>query len=80
MINAISRLVARISVKTFTASYIDILPELSCGREPGCWGYPGCVWVSVGWLLWSVQVSMYARPCEQCIGYKRDATAEEVQG
>lgn len=60
-------LVRRLSVKAFT-NCIHVFPLLACDREPGCWGYPGCVWVSVGWLRWAVQVSLYTRPCEHCIG------------
>ena len=61
----VGRFVRRLSVKTFT-DCIHVFPLLACDREPGCWGYPGCVWVSVGWLRWSVQVSLYTRPCEHC--------------
>ena len=61
-------LVRRLSIKTFI-DCIHVLPHLACDREAGCWGYPGCVWVSIGWLRWSVQISLYTRPCEHCIGY-----------
>lgn len=74
IVGTVGGLVRRLSVKTFT-NCIHVLPLLACDREPGAWGYPGCVWVSVGWLRWSVQVSLYTRPCEHCIGYTPNAEA-----
>ena len=74
--NRSGRIVRRLSVKTFT-NCIHVLPYLACDREPGCWGYPGCVWLSVGWLRWSVQVSLYAWPCEHCIGYTTNAANQD---
>ena len=68
MKRTVQQLVRRLSVKTFT-DCIHILPLFACDREPACWGCPGCVWVSIGWWRWSVQVSLYAWPCEHCIGY-----------
>jgi hypothetical protein len=72
MTNTLRRLVRRLSVKVFT-DCIHVLPHLACDREPGFWGYPGCVWLSVGWWRWSVQISLYTRPCEHCIGYAPNA-------
>jgi hypothetical protein len=67
--------VSRLSVKTFTGS-IYILPFMAMDSEPGCWGYPGCKWVCVGWLRWSLQVSLYTRPCEHCFYYSANAANE----
>lgn len=65
---AVKSIVNRMSVKLFR-DCVHVLPLLACDREHGCWGFPGCVWASIGWLRWSVQISMYDRPCEHCFGY-----------
>ena len=48
---------SRASVKFFYGP-LYLTPYICCGREPGMWGYPGCVWISIGWLTWSVQFSL----------------------
>ena len=60
---------SRVSVKFFYGP-LYLTPYICCGREPGMWGYPGCVWISIGWLTWSVQFSLspprlktLPRPC-----------------
>jgi hypothetical protein len=51
-------LIRRLSVRWFKGC-IYVFPHLACDREPGCWGYPGCVWISIGWLRWTIQISLY---------------------
>jgi len=58
---SLRRLVRRLSVNVFT-DCIHVLPHLACDREPGCWGYPSCVWLSVGWWRWTVQVALHKQP------------------
>jgi len=48
---------SRASVKFFSGP-LYLTPYICCGREPGMWGHPGCVWISLGWLPWSVQFSL----------------------
>jgi hypothetical protein len=75
----VRRFIRRLSVKTFT-DCIHVLPLLAGDREPGAWGYPGCVWLSFGWLRWTVQASLYTQPCEHCVGYTPNVSNDVSEG
>ena len=70
LVGTVGRGVRRLSVKTFT-DCIHVIPLRACDREPEGWGYPGCAWVSIGWLRWSLQVSLYT-------GYTPNAPGAET--
>jgi hypothetical protein len=65
----IPAIIRRLSVRVFRDS-INILPAIRCDREPECFGYPGCVWISAAWLRWSIQIALHTRPCVHCIGFQ----------
>lgn len=64
-LSKLNALVRRLSFKKFTGC-IYVLPTIACDVEPGAWGYPGCKWISLSWLRWTLQFSIYSYPCEHC--------------
>jgi hypothetical protein len=57
----------RFFIKFFAHNSIFVLPFLCFDREPGSWG-PSCWWVSVGFLWWSINVTLYDWPPPKYFG------------
>lgn len=55
-------LIRRINVQLFTNHHWTVTPAISFGREPGCWGYPGCYWAAIEWLRFNLQVGLHDWP------------------
>ncbi len=67
----LNRFIRRLSVKGFATFGWAITPAIVCGYEPGCWGYPGCHWISFEWMKWHLQIGLYNYPCEHCLLFKQ---------
>lgn len=69
---AIAAGLRRLDVRWFRGP-LYVLPFVCADSEPGAWGHPGCLWISAGWLRWSLTVYVYPRPCEGCLGWRPHA-------